>query len=115
MSNHLQTYCIAVHAYEEAVYNARRVSEVVNRGATALRNWEQVQVTDIAGAFPDEFTRSARSENHLKGEEWPAAQQIADVLLAYHKTKLELEAAFLAIPDDQRHAVKTPESVTPPR
>lgn len=115
MSDPLHEYSIAVLAYAETVQRARRVSEIINRGATALRNWEQVLVTEVQGDFPQELARSGRSENHLPGNEWPNAQHIADALLAYHQARNDLETAFNAIPEDQRHAVKTPESVTPPR
>ena len=115
MSDSLEQYSNAVLAYAAAVHRARRLAEIVNRGATALRNWEQAQVTEILGVFPVEAGRRSGSENDLSGGEWPGAQQIADALLAYHQAKKDLDLAFKAIPEPLRHAVKTPDSVTPPR
>ena len=115
MSDPLQQYSNAVLAYAESVRRARRVADIVNRGATALRDWEHVQVTGILGAFPEEVNRRRASESDVCGDEWPGAQQIADVLLAYHQAKRDLEFAFGAIPEDLRHAVKNPDSVAPPR
>ncbi len=115
MATSLETYSAAVLAYADTVRRARRIADVINRAATALRNWEQVQVTDTAGEFPEEFRRSSHSENHLKGSEWPGAQQIADALLAYHHARRELEIAYNSIPEDQRHAVKAPDAVNPAR
>jgi hypothetical protein len=114
MSDPLQRYSNAVLAYAETVHRARRVSEIVNRGATALRNWENVEVTGILGEISEARDRRA-SENDLCGEEWPDAQQIADVLQTYRLAKRDLELAFDAIPVGLRHAVKSPDSVTPPR
>ena len=115
MPDRLETYSIAILKYEEAVRGARRISEVINRGATALRNWEQVMVTDVQGEFPKDFEHSSRSENNLTGKEWPGAQQIADALLTFHRAKRDLEAAYEAIPGEQRNAIKPPDSVMPPR
>jgi hypothetical protein len=115
MATPLETYSAAILDYAETVRRARRIADVVNRAATALRNWEQVQVTDTAGDFPEEFRRSSYSENHVKGSEWPEAQQIADALLAYHRSKHDLEIAYSGIPEDQRHAVKAPDAVSPMR
>jgi hypothetical protein len=115
VSDSLQQYSNAALAYAETVHQARRIAEIVNRGATALRNWEHVQVTGILGEFPDEVRRFRASENDLSGNDWPDAQQIADVLLTYHQARRNLELAFQAIPDALRHAVKNPDSVTPPR
>ncbi|MBS0264210.1 MAG: hypothetical protein JSS02_19895 [Planctomycetes bacterium] len=115
MSDPLQQYSNAVLAYTASVHQARRVAEIVNRGATALRNWEHVQVTGILGEFPEEVRRRHASENDVCGDDWPGAQQIANVLLAYHQAKQALELAFSEIPEALRHAVKNPESVAPPR
>jgi len=115
MATSLEMYSAAILVYADAIHRARRIADVVNRAATALRNWEQVQVTDTAGEFPEEFRRSSYSENHVKGSEWPGAQQIADALLAYHHAKRELEIAYNGIPADQRHAVKAPDAVNPTR
>jgi hypothetical protein len=115
MNDHLQTYSRAVFNYTEAVQKARRVSEIINRGASALRNWEQVRVTDTEGVFPEFLSRTTTSDSHVQGLEWPSAQQIADALLDYHRTKHELELAFTGIPDDQRQALRSPDSIVPPR
>jgi len=115
MGTSLETYSAAILAYAETVRQARRIGDIVNRAATALRNWEQVQVTETAGEFPEEFRRSTYSENNVKGSEWPGAQQIADALLAYHRAKHDLEIAYNGIPEDQRHAVKAPDAVNPTR
>lgn len=115
MSDALEGYSRAVRAFAESIHQARRIAEIVNRGATALRNWEQVQVTDVTGEFPGDVRRDRGSENDLVGRDWPGAQQIADVLLEYHRARRELERAFGAIPEDHRHAVRCPDSVAPPR
>jgi hypothetical protein len=115
MATSLETYSAAILVYADTVRGARRIADVVNRAATALRNWEQVQVTDTTGEFPEEFRRSSYSENQLKGSDWPGAQQIADALLAYHHAKHELEIAYNGIPEIQRHAVKAPDAVNPSR
>lgn len=116
MSDCLHTYSLAIRMYEETVIKTRGVSQIINRGATAMRNWEQVLVTNVEGVeFPPEFSRSNRSENQITGKEWPTAQQIADALLAYHKARQELLNAYNAIPADERHAVRAPEAVNPPQ
>jgi len=115
MSDPLQQYSSAALAYVQAVQRARRIAEVVNRGATALRNWENVQVTGALGAFPEDVRSRRSSENDLSSDDWPGSQQIADVLLNYHRTRKDLESAYEAIPESVRHAVKNPEALTPPR
>lgn len=115
MADPLQQYSSAALAYAQTVQRARRMAEIVNRGATALRNWENVQVSGILGDFPEEVKSRRASENDLCGDEWPGAQQIADVLLTYHQARRNLELAFDAIPEELRHAVKNPDSITPPR
>ena len=64
---------VAILVYAETVRRARRIADIVNRAATAMRNCEQVQVTDTAAEFPEEFRRSTYSENHVKGSEGPGA------------------------------------------
>lgn len=115
MSDPLQHYANAVLVYAESVRRARRLADIVNRGATALRDWEHVQVTGIRGEFPEEANRRRASENDVCGNEWPGAQQIADILLTYHRARRDLELAFEGIPEGLRHAVRNPDSVSPPK
>jgi hypothetical protein len=79
------------------------------------KEYENVQVTGILGEVPDEVRQFRAPEDDLSGKEWPDAQKIADVLLTYHQAKRDLELPFQAIPEALRHAVKDPDSVTPPR
>lgn len=81
MSDSLRQDSIAVSDCTEAVHRARHLADVVDRGATALRNQEQIPVSGMVGNFPEDGDRQRASENDLSGDEWPAAQQIADVLL----------------------------------
>ena len=100
MSTALETSSAAILVYTETVRRARRIADIVNRAATAMRNWEQMQVTETAGEFPEEFRRSTYSENHVKGSERPGA------LASIRATAVEFTAYLqdLEEPAEEREA-----------
>jgi len=99
----IQTYQEALSNLEAATRQVERlVSEVVKAGKV-LQNWKHVTVADGKTGFPPEaHVYSINPDN------WPSAQQLAEVLSGWHQSRHAVNNAWNAIPRDRRVGLQPP-------
>lgn len=101
-----------IQAYQEALKQLetstsqveRYVVEILN-GASKLRHWESVVISNSGIGFPIE----AHGES-IDANNWPSAQQLAEVLSEWHKVYHAVNNAWNAIPKDRRVGIQPPPS-----
>ena len=98
-----EKYQQAVAEIQEAIREAERLVCIVSSGASALRDWRRMTMSNVEGGFP-----LLPHNPGINGSEWPTGQQVAAALQRYHRAKESLHNAYMAIPDGERAIVKTP-------
>jgi len=99
-----------IQAYQEALkkleVTTRQVEHYVGEiqnGATKLRNWESVVISNSGVGFPAE----AHGES-IDANTWPSAQQLAEALSEWHKARHTVNNAWSAIPEERRTGLQPP-------
>lgn len=105
----ISAYQKAHQDFLDATQAGRKLSLTVSRAASvlSLNGWNKAVISNAAGGYPPELIL-ANTNNTINANEWPTAQQMTDILLAWHKAREEMRNAYAAIPESQRSVVKPP-------
>lgn len=99
-----------IQAYQEAIRNLetstmrveRLIGETIN-GAKALQDWKHVTIADGKTEFPAEAM-----VHTINPDNWPSAQQLAEILSGWHQTRQVANNAWNAIPRERRTSLQPP-------
>jgi|GEM_PF-3583265 len=75
-----------------------KVIAPISSAATALRNWDQVMISNTSVGFPMDIALTHKPT--LNAREWPTLDQVAEALAASHDARHKAENAWHAIPSD---------------
>lgn len=97
----IREYLDARQTLEEATRRTQSAVTRIEVAAERLRRWREV-VTPSAGGFPIEMV------NALSIDPWPTAQEVGNLLKAWHQAKREADNAWQGVPEGHRYGLQPP-------
>jgi len=100
----IRKYIDAKRELDSLTEKVEKLQRFVEEVGNSLRNPFRFMVSDVSVGFPPEIAMS-RGIPTLYANEWPTAQQIAELLASLHKAYLDARNAFMRIPEPDRKNV----------
>ena len=100
----IRAYQDAMRTLEEATGQAERLVTYIADVAELLQNWRDVRVADGKTSFPIGVSH----QHSINPDRWPSAQELAQVLAAWHQAAHAARNAWAAIPYPDKKNLKGP-------
>ena len=101
----IRTYLDARTALEQATGRTERFVDVIISAGDNLRDWRRVMISNASGVgFPLELANAPS----INAKKWPTAQELAEILAAWHKARHACDNAWMNVPVKDRLGLQGP-------